>query len=135
MRSQWLASYVANRIYLLSLWHVVVDTDATASKVLEVMLKEKTLHYYIGNLTEVEREQKKKRKSLLKQQAAMDKRKVAIEKTIADGAKRARQTGDETLQKQVKSRQKKLDDRWGLERNEKGHRFVFRCRVIRFTHT
>lgn len=97
--------------------------DAVCEEI--VMLKEKTLHYYIGNLTEVEREQKKKRKSQLKQQAALDRRKGAIEKTIAEGAKRARQTGDETLQRQVKSRQKKLDDRWGLDRNDKGFRSVF----------
>ncbi|KZV85529.1 P-loop containing nucleoside triphosphate hydrolase protein [Exidia glandulosa HHB12029] len=95
--------------------------DAVCEEI--IILKEKTLRYYSGNLTEVEREQKKKRKGLMKQQATLDRRKEAMEKSIADGSKRARQTGDQTLQKQVKSRQKKLDDRWGLEKNDKGHRF------------
>ena len=34
----------------------------------------------------------------------------------------ARRTGDDKKLRQVASRQKKLDERMGMERNEKGHR-------------
>ncbi|EJD53221.1 P-loop containing nucleoside triphosphate hydrolase protein [Auricularia subglabra TFB-10046 SS5] len=95
--------------------------DAVCEEI--VILKDKTLHYYVGTLTEVEREQKKKRKGKLKMQSALDKRKAGIEKSISEGARRAKQTGDDALSKQVKMRKKKLEERWGMEKNDKGHRF------------
>lgn len=54
---------------------------------------------------------------------AMDRKKEAIEKSIEEGARTARKTGDENRQRMVKSRQKKLDDRWGLEKSASGHRY------------
>lgn len=46
-----------------------------------------------------------------------------IEASIAQGAKSAKATGDENRQRMVKSRQKKLDERWGAETSAKGTRF------------
>jgi ATP-binding cassette, subfamily F, member 3 len=56
---------------------------------------------------------------------AMDKKKAAIEKSIEVGKKTAKKTGDDNRLKMVKSRQKKLDERWGLEQSAKGTRLVF----------
>ncbi|KAF8676865.1 ABC transporter [Rhizoctonia solani] len=53
----------------------------------------------------------------------LHKKREAIEKTIAEGARAARKTGDENKARMVKSRQKKLDNRWGAEVNDKGHKF------------
>jgi hypothetical protein len=58
---------------------------------------------------------------------ALDKKREAIEKSIAEGARAARKTGDDNKARMVKSRQKKLDNRWGAEVNEKGHKYVRCC--------
>src|ERR1700722_1920898 len=52
----------------------------------------------------------------------MDKKRSAIEKSIELGVKSAKKTGDENRARMVKSRQKKLDDRWGIEKSDKGTR-------------
>lgn len=48
---------------------------------------------------------------------------IQIQNSIAEGRKAAKATGDENRQRMVKSRQKKLDERWGLEQSAKGTRF------------
>ncbi|EPQ32208.1 uncharacterized protein PFL1_00405 [Pseudozyma flocculosa PF-1] len=88
-----------------------------------IILRQSSLSYHSGNLTEVEREKRKKRKHALRQQEALDRKKEKVQKSIADVAKKAKKSGDDNKMRMVKSRQKKLDDRWGLEVNAKGHRF------------
>ena len=53
----------------------------------------------------------------------LDKKRENVERSIADAARQAKKHGDDNKMRMVKSRQKKLDDRWGLEVNAKGHRF------------
>lgn len=60
----------------------------------------------------------------------MDKKKDAIVKTIENAKSNARKTGDENLNRLAKSRQKKLDDRWGIERSAKGGRCVHHLGLI-----
>jgi ATP-binding cassette subfamily F protein 3 len=62
---------------------------------------------------------------------ALDKKRDVIEKSIAEGAKAARKTGDDNKARMVKIRQKKLDTRWGTEVNDKGHRYeaVLQCQI------
>ena len=43
--------------------------------------------------------------------------------SIHSGRKHAKATGDENRMRMVKSREKKLEERWGQQRNEKGFRF------------
>ena len=88
-----------------------------------IVLRNSKLSYFDGNLTEYELTQRRKLKHALKQQAAMDKKKEHIESSIAQGLKQAKKSNDDKKLRMVKSRQKKLDDRWGLEANAKGHRF------------
>lgn len=53
----------------------------------------------------------------------MEKKKAAVQKTITHAAQAAKRSGDDNKLRMVKSRQKKLDERWGLEVNAKGHKF------------
>ena len=49
---------------------------------------------------------------------------------MQDNLALARRTGDDKKLRQVASRQKKLDERMGMERNDKGHRLqINRCFV------
>ncbi|KAG8714810.1 hypothetical protein FRC09_017225, partial [Ceratobasidium sp. 395] len=88
-----------------------------------IILREQKLTYHEGAISACERAAAKKHKSQVRTQDALDKKRDLIEKSIAEGARAARKTGDENRARMVKSRQKKLDDRWGLEVNEKGHKF------------
>jgi ATP-binding cassette subfamily F protein 3 len=89
-----------------------------------IILREQKLTYHEGAISACERAAAEKRKSQLRMRDALDKKRDAIEKSIAEGARAARKTGDENRARMVKSRQKKLDDRWGVEVNDKGHRCV-----------
>ncbi|KAJ7600806.1 P-loop containing nucleoside triphosphate hydrolase protein [Mycena floridula] len=88
-----------------------------------VRLRNQKLSYFEGNLSQCELNEKKVRKGLTNMQDAMDRKKQAIEKSIDDGKRTAKKTGDENRARMVKSRQKKLEERWGLERSDKGTRY------------
>lgn len=88
-----------------------------------LILKDKDLTYFHGNLPTYEASQAERKEHLLKIKDAQDKQKAHIEKTIAQNMKAGRQSDDQNKIRQAKSRQKKLDDRWGAQTNAKGHRF------------
>ena len=87
-----------------------------------IILKKKKLEYFDGNPSEFQRFKLQKRKGLVKMKEAQDRKKEAIEKTIETGLKSAKKTGDDNRLRMVKSRQKKLDERWGMEKSAKGTR-------------
>ncbi|CAE6512501.1 unnamed protein product [Rhizoctonia solani] len=88
-----------------------------------IILREQKLTYHEGAISACERAAAKKRKSQVKMKDALDKKRDAVEKTIAEATRVARKTGDDNKARMAKSRQKKLDDRWGVEVNDKGHKF------------
>ncbi|KAL1676431.1 P-loop containing nucleoside triphosphate hydrolase protein [Schizophyllum commune] len=87
-----------------------------------IFLRNKALTYHEGSISAAQRAIAKKRKGAIRARDALEKKRTAIEKSIAQGAKAARESGDDNKARMVKSRQKKLDERWGAEVNEKGHR-------------
>ena len=117
----WLQNYIDN----ISSTVLVVAHDREFIDVITqetIILRNKTLSYFDGNLTESERQIRTERKGKIRQKEAMDKKRSAIEKSIEMGARTAKKTGDENRMRMVKSRQKKLDNRWGMEKNDKGTR-------------
>lgn len=88
-----------------------------------IIIRKNKLEYFDGNLADYTRTKRRQLKHALKQQSALDKKKELMEKSIQEGMKQARKTGDDNRMRMAKSRQKKLDERWGLERNAAGHRF------------
>lgn len=88
-----------------------------------LILRDKDLTYFHGSLPTFEASQAERKEHLLKMKEAQDKQKAHIEKTIAQNMKAGRQNDDQNKIRQAKSRQKKLDDRWGMQVNAKGHRF------------
>jgi hypothetical protein len=107
------------------------------------VLRKEKLTYFDGNLTEYEREQRRAFRLATRQQEVLDKKKEAVrcvarrpvpvltllcrvaqvEKTIEQATRVAKQTGDDKKARLAKSRQEKLNSRWGLEQNAKGGRF------------
>lgn len=88
-----------------------------------VLLKDKALGYFHGDLPTYESSQAEKQLHLSKMKEAKDKQKEHMEKTVARNMKEGRAKNDQNKMRQAKSRQKKLDDRWGLEVNSHGGRF------------
>lgn len=119
----WLQRYLTNLEETTIL--IVAHDRAFLDEVTEetIILREQKLTYHEGAISACERAAAKKRKSQIRMRDALDKKRDAIEKSIAEGARAARKTGDENKARMVKSRQKKLEDRWGAEVNDKGHRF------------
>ncbi|KAB5591495.1 ATP-binding ABC transporter [Ceratobasidium theobromae] len=119
----WLQRYLTN---LEGTTILIVAHDRTfLDEVTEetIILREQKLAYHEGAISACERAAAKKRKSQIRMRDALDKKREAVEKSITEGARAARKTGDDNKARMVKSRQKKLEDRWGVEVNEKGHRF------------
>ncbi|KAJ7853880.1 P-loop containing nucleoside triphosphate hydrolase protein [Mycena leptocephala] len=87
-----------------------------------IILRNKTLEYFEGTPAAFEVNERKKAKKLTGAQEALDKKRnmCVIEKSIQQGIASAKKTGDENRQRMVKSRQKKLDERWGAETSAKG---------------
>lgn len=88
-----------------------------------IILKDKQLTYFHGDIETYERSQSERRQWLIKMKEAHDKQKTHIEKTIAQNLKAGKANDDQNKVRQAKSRQKKLDDRWGMQVSAKGTRF------------
>lgn len=88
-----------------------------------LILKEKDLTYFHGDLQNYESSQSEKKLYLTKVKEAKDKQKAHIQATIQRSMKEGKKNEDENRIRQAKSRQKKLDDRWGMEVSAKGGRF------------
>ncbi|KAI0379770.1 P-loop containing nucleoside triphosphate hydrolase protein [Hypomontagnella monticulosa] len=88
-----------------------------------LIIKDKDLTYFHGNLPTYESSRAEKKAYLTKMKEAQDKQKEHIEKTIQRNMREGKAKDDQNKIRQAKSRQKKLDDRWGLEVSAKGTRF------------
>lgn len=88
-----------------------------------LILKEKGLTYFHGDLPTYEASQSERKLWLTKMKDAQDKQKAHIQQSISNNIKAGKANDDQNKLRQAKSRQKKLDDRWGLQVSAKGGRF------------
>ncbi|KAJ7228264.1 P-loop containing nucleoside triphosphate hydrolase protein [Mycena pura] len=118
----WLEGFLSSQSRTLVL--VSHDQEFLNNVVEEtIILRNKTLEYFEGTPAAFEVNERKKRKQLAGAQEALDKKREHIEKSIQQGIASAKKTGDDNRQRMVKTRQKKLDERWGAETSAKGTRF------------
>ncbi|KAJ3062102.1 hypothetical protein HK102_008878, partial [Quaeritorhiza haematococci] len=118
----WLQNYLKS---LDSTTLVIVSHDraflnATIDEI--VVFRNRKLTYFTGNYDEYIEDTEEKRKRDIRRKEALDKKKAHIEKSIQEGLRKAKQSGDDKKLNMVASRKKKLE-RFGLDVNEKGHRF------------
>ncbi|KAL7922286.1 P-loop containing nucleoside triphosphate hydrolase protein [Trichoderma austrokoningii] len=97
-----------------------------------LILKDKQLTYFHGDIQTYERSQSERRQWLTKMKEAQDKQKAHMEKTIAQNLKAGKANDDQNKIRQAKSRQKKLDDRWGMQVSAKGTRFKLNRDLVGF---
>lgn len=88
-----------------------------------IILRDQTLTYHRGDLASYTQATASKKLYLTRMKEAQDKQKSHIQATIASSIKAGKASGDDNKLKQAKSRQKKLDERWGMQKSEKGTRF------------
>lgn len=88
-----------------------------------LIIKDKELGYFHGDLATYESSTSEKRLYLTKMKEAKDKQKAHIQSTITRSLREGKKKDDDNRIRQAKQRQKKLDDRWGLEVSAKGGRF------------
>jgi ATPase subunit of ABC transporter with duplicated ATPase domains len=99
-----------------------------------ILLKDKNFKYFNGNLTAYEEDLKLRRQNLLQMKESQDKQIAHMQKTIATNIRAGKKQGDDNKLRQAVSRQKRIDDRMGMQVNEKGGRFkLSRDRVGLFT--
>lgn len=108
------------------------DRDFTSLCTDLIILKDKDLIYFHGDLPTYEASQSERKLWLTKMKEAQDKQKSHIEKSIAANMKAGKANDDQNKLRQAKSRQKKLDDRWGLQVSAKGGRFKLNRDLVGF---
>ncbi|CAL8465918.1 g5454 [Coccomyxa elongata] len=119
----WLQSYLKSledtTIVVVS--HDRAFLDAVANEI--IVFRHKRLAYHAGNFSEYEQNAEEKQLHMARLQEGIDRKKAHIEKSIQNNEALAKKTGDDKKLQMVASRKKKLEDRMGMEKNSKGHRF------------
>lgn len=122
----WLQSYIielhsqAGKIVVL-VSHDRAFIDATCKEI--IILRDKSLAYFSGNLTEYEADLRSRIKYLGRMQEVQEKEAERIGKTIRANIKLGKASGDDNKLRMAKSRQKKLDSGVGMLVNATGGRF------------
>ncbi|KAG7131714.1 ABC transporter F family member 4 like protein [Verticillium longisporum] len=88
-----------------------------------LIVKDKQLTYFHGDLPTYESSLSEKKLYLTKLQEAQNKQKAHIQQSIQNNMKAGKANDDQNKLRQAKSRQKKLDNRMGLTVSAKGGRF------------
>lgn len=105
------------------------DRDFTQLCTDLMIIKDKQLTYFHGDLPTYEESQSERRSWLIKMKEAQDKQRAHMEKTIAQNMKAGKANDDQNKIRQAKSRQKKLDDRTGMMKNARGGRLKLNDQV------
>ncbi|PYH49381.1 ABC-F family ATP-binding cassette domain-containing protein [Aspergillus saccharolyticus JOP 1030-1] len=88
-----------------------------------IILRDQKLTYFRGNLSAYERDVEEQKLRWGRMKEAQDRQIAHMEATIRENIKLGKKTGDDNKLRQAKSRQKKVDDRMGIEVSAKGGRF------------
>ncbi|KAK4218578.1 hypothetical protein QBC37DRAFT_437220 [Rhypophila decipiens] len=88
-----------------------------------VILKDKSLTYFHGDLPTYETAQSERKSHLVRMKEAQEKQKSHMQETIQRNMKEGKKNDDQNKIRQAKSRQKRLDDRMGMNVSARGGRF------------
>ncbi|KAI1130479.1 ABC transporter [Nemania abortiva] len=97
-----------------------------------LILRDKGIIGFHGDLPTYESAQAEKKIHLTKLKEAQDQQKDHIQQTIQKNMREGKAKDDQNKIRQAKSRQKKLDDRWGLETSARGGRFKLNRDLVGF---
>ncbi|KAF8655472.1 hypothetical protein AX16_003061 [Volvariella volvacea WC 439] len=118
----WLESFLQTlptTVVLVSHDREFVDAIADES----IILRDQKLEKYHGNLTSYYTTRGEQQRRLTRMKEAQTRQEVHMKKTIAGNIRAAKTSGDDKKLKQAASRQKKLNERMGMEVGIRGGRF------------
>ena len=122
----WLQHYLADirvkmKAIVLLVSHDRDFVDTVCEEV--IILKDQTLTYFNGNLSAYETDRRHQTLRMSKMKEAQDRQVAHMEKTIHDNIKVGKKTGDDNKLRMAKSRQKKVDERMGMQVSATGGKF------------
>ncbi|KAI5848038.1 ATP-binding cassette sub-family F member 3 [Tricharina praecox] len=118
----WLQGYLqALSSTVLVVTHDRSLADAVADEIL--VIRDNKLEHFNGNLTSYDKARRANQLRLGRMKDAQERQKAHMKETIVGNIRAAKSSGDDKKLKQAASRQKKLDERMGLEVSAKGTRF------------
>ncbi|KAL4880936.1 P-loop containing nucleoside triphosphate hydrolase protein [Aspergillus karnatakaensis] len=88
-----------------------------------VILRDQKLTYFKGNLSAYEQDFEEQKLYWGRMKEAQERQKAHMEATVRESIKIGKKTNDDNKLRMAKSRQKKLDDRMGVQVNARGGRF------------
>ena len=88
-----------------------------------VILRDEKLKYFKGNLSAFEKDFEEQKLYWGRMKEAQDKQKAQMEASIRDNIKIGKKTNDDNKLRMAKSRQKKVDDKMGVQVSATGGRF------------
>ncbi|KAL4989192.1 P-loop containing nucleoside triphosphate hydrolase protein [Aspergillus falconensis] len=88
-----------------------------------VILRDRKLTYFKGNLSAYEQDFEEQKLYWGRMKEAQERQIAHIEATVREGIKVGKKTNDDSKLRMAKSRQKKLDNRMGVQVNARGGRF------------
>ncbi|PNS19494.1 hypothetical protein CAC42_7338 [Sphaceloma murrayae] len=88
-----------------------------------IVLRDKTLNYFSGNVTEYESDLRSRIKYLSRMQEAQDREADRAKKSIASTIKQGKKKGDDNALRMAKSKAKKLETQSGMLKSATGGRF------------
>ena len=119
----WLQRYLTELNTSAAILIVSHDRDFVDSVCEEtIILRDQRLTYFRGNLSAYTADFESKKLNLTAMKEAQDRQIKHMKKTIAENVKEGNKSGDENKLRMAKSRQKKVDERMGLQVNATGGR-------------
>lgn len=88
-----------------------------------IILRNQSLTYFRGTLSEYESDFRSRQLYMARMKAASERQTAHFQKTIAENIRQGKKTGDDNRLRQAKSRQKRVEERSGMQVNEKGFKF------------
>ncbi|KAF9885952.1 hypothetical protein FE257_012242 [Aspergillus nanangensis] len=88
-----------------------------------VLIRDEKLSYFKGNLAAYEKDLEEQKLYWGRMKEAQERQVAHMEATVREAVKTGKKTNDDNKLRMAKSRQKKLDDRMGIQVNAKGGRF------------
>ncbi|OOQ82838.1 putative ABC transporter [Penicillium brasilianum] len=97
-----------------------------------VILRDQKLTYFRGNLAAYEQDFEEQKLYWGRMKESQERQIAHMEASIRENLKIGKKTNDDNKLRQAKSRQKKVDDRMGLQVNANGHRFKLNRDLVGF---
>lgn len=88
-----------------------------------IILRDQKLTYFRGNLLAYEQDLEEQKLYWGRMKETQDRHVAQVKSSVQENFKQGKKTGDDKKIRQAKSREKKVDERMGVQVNAKGHKF------------